>query len=291
MSKISLGTVQFGIDYGINSINGKVDRKEIKKILIYAKSQNINLLDTAPMYGDSEKILGELKTPNFKIITKTRHFSNKVINDNDINLMCNDFNNSLKRLKTKNIYALLIHNANDLLKTGSQKIYDYLLYLKQEEKITKIGVSVYDDTQLDYIINNFDIDLVQAPLNILDKRMIDKNILSKLQKKNIEFHARSIFLQGLLLMKQNEIPEMFDRWNALWKIWHDWLQDNQITALEALVRYATSIPHVSKVFVGVESENQLKEIILASNGSLPELPKELFSDDIHLLNPSYWSKL
>ena len=87
MSKIALGTVQFGIDYGINSENGQVQPEEVRSILNYAHSQNIDLLDTAPAYGNSEKVLGAANVQNFKVVTKTRHFDNAEISNDDIDLL------------------------------------------------------------------------------------------------------------------------------------------------------------------------------------------------------------
>ena len=91
MSKIALGTVQFGIDYGINSENGQVRPEEVRSILNYAHSQNIDLLDTAPAYGNSEKVLGVTNVQNFKVVTKTRHFESFEIKNTDVKLLNNDF--------------------------------------------------------------------------------------------------------------------------------------------------------------------------------------------------------
>ena len=291
MSKIALGTVQFGINYGVNSVAGQVNPEEVKEILSYAHSANIDILDTAPAYGDSEKILGRMNISNFKVVTKTRHFDSLEINNNDVKLLNNDFHHSLKHLKQDSVYGVLVHNADDLLKPGSEKLFDQLQELKQAEKIVKIGISVYDHNQLQSILDNFDMDLVQLPFNILDRRMIDSGMLAKLREKDIEVHARSIFLQGLLLMFERNRPSKFKRWSVLWKIWHEWLNDNQITALEATIRYAVSIPEISKVLVGVDTQDQLKEIIVASDGVLPNIPTELFTNDADLLNPSNWSGL
>jgi len=289
--KLALGTVQFGIDYGVNSTYGQVKPEEVKKILSYARSKDIDFLDTAPAYGNSEKILGKANVTNFKVVTKTRHFSNPKINSSDVHLLNNDFHYSLKDLKQDNIYGMLIHNADDLLKPGAEKLFNQLQELKQAEKIMKIGVSVYDHSQLQSIMDNFDLELVQMPFNVLDRRMIDNGIFDELHRRNIEVHARSVFLQGLLLMTQQNRPDKFSRWSALWETWHEWLNDNQITALEAAVRYAVSIPEISKVLVGVDTRDQLKEILVASNGFLPNIPSELHTNDVNLLNPSNWDKL
>ena len=186
MSKIALGTVQFGIDYGINSENGQVQPEEVRSILNYAHSQNIDLLDTAPAYGNSEKVLGVTNVQNFKVVTKTRHFESFEIKNTDVKLLNNDFHHSLKDLKQHSVYGVLIHDADDLLKPGSEKLFDKLQELKQAEKIVKIGVSVYDHSQLQSILDNFAIDLVQLPFNILDRRMIDSGMFSTLRSKGVE---------------------------------------------------------------------------------------------------------
>ena len=291
MSKITLGTVQFGIDYGINSENGQVQPEEVRSILNYAHSQNIDLLDTAPAYGNSEKVLGVANVQNFKVVTKTKHFESFEIKKTDVKLLNNDFHHSLKDLKQYSVYGVLIHDADDLLKPGAEKLFDKLQELKQAEKIVKIGVSVYDHSQLQSILDNFAIDLVQLPFNILDRRMVDSGMLSTLRSKGVEVHARSVFLQGLLLMTEQSRHEKFNRWSGLWKIWHEWLNDSQITALEATIRHAISIPEISKVLVGVDTKDQLKEIIVASNGVLPNIPTELYTNDVNLLNPSNWGRL
>ena len=291
MRKLALGAVQFGIDYGINSTEGQVKPKEVENILHYARSKGIDLLDTAPAYGNSEKILGQVGVENIKVVTKTRYFDNLEINNSDIKLLNNDFYRSLKNLKQDNIYGVLVHNANDLLKPGAEKLFKQLQELKQAEKIVKIGVSVYSHNQLQSILDSFDIDLVQLPFNILDRRLVDSGMFRMLQDRDVEIHARSVFLQGLLLMAEQSRPGKFKRWGALWRIWHEWLNDNQLTALEAAIRYAISIPEISKVLVGVDTVDQLKEIVMASPGILPDTPPEMFTNDADLLNPSNWGGL
>ena len=170
-----------------------------KNILDFARRSNITTLDTASGYGNSEQVLGDVNTCDFKIVTKTRNFNQAVIGNKEINLLTSDFNKSLKLLKQKSVYGVLVHNANDLLKPGADKIIKQLQILKQKGQITKIGVSIYSEEQLQKIIDSFDIDLVQLPFNILDKRLKDSGILNNIFSQGIEIHARSVFLQGLFL--------------------------------------------------------------------------------------------
>ncbi len=289
--KLALGTVQFGLDYGVANSNGQVHLNEVARVLNYARSRNIRLLDTAPAYGNSEQVLGEVNAHDFKIITKIRQFNQVSIVKKDVDLLISDFDQSLQLLNRKSIYGLLIHNAEDFLKEGFDKVYKQLQLFKAQGLITNIGVSVYTGEQLQKIIDRFDIDLVQLPFNILDKRLIDSGILNKIHNQGIEVPARSVFLQGLLLMTEQSRPRKFNRWKDLWKLWHEWLSDNKLTALEATIRYAISTPEISRVLVGVNSRRQLQDIIKAADGDIPPIPKELFIHDTDLLNPENWYKL
>ena len=291
MNRLAIGTAQFGMDYGIGSSPGKVSISEVKKILEYAKLTNINVLDTASAYGKSEKTLGELNVDEFKVVTKTRHFTNFKINDDDLNALNHDFKKSLKDLKLDSVYGLLIHNADDLMKPGASKIIEFIQNLKKTNKIKKIGVSIYENKHLSFVLENFDIDLVQLPLNIFDRRLIDNGMLKLLSQEGLEVHARSIFLQGLMLMENSSRPCKFDRWDSLWKSWSEWLNDYKISPLEASIRYAMSFSEISKVLVGIDSTNQLIEIVDAASGVLPPIPNDLYTDDSLLLNPSNWDQI
>ena len=290
MSKIALGSVQFGIDYGINS-GVKVQSNEVINIINCARNNHIKLLDTAKLYGSSEQVLGDVNTQDFDIVTKTRSFDQEVITEKVARFVINDLYQSLKLLKQKSLYGLLVHHGEDLLKPGGEMIFNQLQILKEQGLVNKIGVSAYIDSQLIKIIDRFDIDIIQFPMNILDRRLIDNGILNKIYSKGIEIHTRSIFLQGLLLMDHKKRPKQFDRWSSLWKFWHEWLADNKLSALEATIRYMISIPEISKVLVGVDNKDQLQNIINAVDGNLPPIPEELSMNDADLLNPANWRDL
>ena len=177
------------------------------------------------------------------------------------------------------------------MKPGASKIIEFIQNLKKTNKIKKIGVSIYENKHLSFVLENFDIDLVQLPLNIFDRRLIDNGMLKLLSQEGLEVHARSIFLQGLMLMENSSRPCKFDRWDSLWKSWSEWLNDYKISPLEASIRYAMSFSEISKVLVGIDSTNQLIEIVDAASGVLPPIPNDLYTDDSLLLNPSNWDQI
>ena len=290
MSKLALGTVQFGTDYGINS-GIKVDPNEVTNIINCARNNDISLLDTAQLYGSSEKVLGDINTQDFDIVTKSRGFDQEAITEKEAVFVINDLHKSLKLLKQKSLYAFLVHHGEDLLKPGGEMIFNQLQTLKKQGLVNKIGISAYIDNQLIEIIDRFDIDIIQLPMNILDSRLINNGLLKKIYAKGIEIHTRSVFLQGLLLMDLDKRPKYFERWSSLWKFWNEWLADNKLSPLEASIRYMISKPEISRVLVGVDNKDQLQSIINAVDGNLPPIPKELSTNDPDLLNPSNWKVL
>ena len=290
MYKLALGTVQFGTDYGINS-GIKVDPNEVTNIINCARNNDISLLDTAQLYGSSEKVLGDVNTQDFDIVTKSRGFDQEAITEKEAVFVINDLHKSLKLLKQKSLYAFLVHHGEDLLKPGGEMIFNQLQTLKKQGLVNKIGISAYIDNQLIEIIDRFDIDIIQLPMNILDSRLINNGLLKKIYAKGIEIHTRSVFLQGLLLMDLDKRPKYFERWSSLWKFWYEWLADNKLSPLEASIRYMISKPEISRVLVGVDNKDQLQKIINAVDGNLPPIPEELSTNDPDLLDPGNWKIL
>jgi len=289
VTKLSVGTVQFGLNYGVANNAGKVPFDEVQKILKEAKLNQIDTIDTAAAYGDSEEVLGESGVQDLQLITKLSEIPSGV--KNITTYIEESFFNSLQRLKVKKIYGFLLHRPSQLFMDGGNEIYQTLLNLKEQGYIEKIGASIYQSEELDEIFKEYELDLVQLPFNIFDRRLIETGWLNQLYNKGVEIHVRSVFLQGLLLMSSNQRPEKFKRWDDLWKKWDGWLEENNLTPLEASIRYALSVPEISKVVIGVDSNFQLKEIISAANGKLPEIPNDLFSNDTDLLNPANWNNL
>ena len=286
-SKIVLGTVQFGLPYGISNTQGKVLHTEAAAILSLAHNSGINTLDTAIAYGESETTLGELNVTSWQVITKLPEMT--VSGDAVTGWVEAQVNSSLNRLRTKSLYGLLLHRPAQLLGTDGKALYRALLAQREQGRVDRIGISVYGPEELDQLPASMKFDIVQAPLNILDTRMIRSGWVTKLKDAKCELHVRSIFLQGLLLMPSHTLPAYFSRWNALWQIWERWLQEVGLSPLQACVRYALHVPGVSKVVVGVNSAKHLTDILAATDGVVPSLPANFHSEDIALLNPALWS--
>lgn len=282
MGKLALGTVQFGLDYGVTNQKGQVTIDEVKSILDFAKDNGINTLDTASGYGDSERVLGRVGGNDFRIITKT------ISINNGINKVVDGFYQSLEALNKKKIEGLLIHNISDIENKQFNTLFDKLNKLKKEGLIKKIGFSTYTPSQIDFLLSNFDFDLIQLPFNVFDTRLIEGGQLQALKDKNIEIHARSVFLQGVLLDFDN-LSDYFSTWKSQFDEYHAMVKESRLSLLEYALNFALDIKEIDKVLVGVNSENQLREIISSVKEQTVLSAYPIHDKD--LLNPSNWEKL
>jgi aryl-alcohol dehydrogenase-like predicted oxidoreductase len=160
--------------------------------------------------------------------------------------------------------------------------------LKEQGLVHKVGVSIYVPAELDRVCESFNVDLVQAPLNLIDQTLSTSGWLSKLKDKGVEVHTRSAFLQGLLLMARTDIPPQFAPWSPLWDAWFTWQSRHQIDAIDACIAFPLSFTEVDRVVVGADSVIQLSQIIQAAGAKLPrDLPK-ISCNNPRLINPSLW---
>ncbi len=287
--KLAIGTVQFGLNYGIANRTGQVSPAEGAAILSLAARHGVRSLDTAIAYGDSERVLGEIGTLNWQIVSKLPAMPDEVP---DVRAWVElQVNGSLRRLKADRLHGLILHRPDQLLDSRGKELYEALVGSRERGVVDKIGVSIYAPDELGPLFRGMKFDMVQAPLSILDRRLVESGWAGTLRRNGIELHVRSTFLQGLLLVSPRSRPAKFERWNTIWSEWSRWLEEVALSPLEACLRYALSVDEVDKVVVGVDSMNQLREILAVSTGSLARLPNWPQSIDVDLLNPSRWTQL
>lgn len=282
--KLALGTSQFGLDYGIANVSGKLDEKIIKQVLDFALISGIRIIDTAQGYGDAEKIIGNFGISDFQVITKV---SSNNLEKTKCDLKTKIYK-SLDLLNVKKLYGVLVHDASSLIKNDKFNIMQSLIQLKDEGLIKNIGISIYDPQDVNYFVPDFQIDIVQCPFNILDRRILKNNFLRTLHDNSIELHVRSIFLQGLLLMDRKFLPSNFMRWSNLFNKWFNWLRANDISNLEACLIYVNSFPQIDQIIFGVDNLIHLKSIIkMYKNLKNIDIP-DFSSEDADLINPTNW---
>jgi len=198
---------------------------------------------------------------------------------------------SLARLKINSLSGLLLHRPHQLLDPDKINLWSELLSLKSEGLVKKIGFSIYTPNELDKLWTSFKPDLVQAPYSIFDRSLETSGWLQTMFNQGVEVHVRSIFLQGLLLMKKEARPKKFLRWSDLWNKWDSWIELSGLTPLEASVAFALSEKRISRIIIGTDSLRQLKEILNTIPTYIEEYPNNLCSCDPDLINPSNWSSL
>ena len=258
--KIMIGTAQFGTKYGVSNMK-KISKDQIKKIFNFLKKKNINKFDTAENYGDSELIIGEYNNKKqFILSTKISSLKKVKLKDLEQHIQYK-VKNMCKRLNTYKINYLLLHDFKDIHKKNikSKKIISILRKIKKSGKILKFGVSVYSYKDIEKIIKNYKIDFVQIPFNLFDQSLLEKNFYKKLQNKKIDIHIRSIFLQGLVFIdykkeKNKKILKIAKKLNFF-------LEKRKHEKIKLLINFIKNYNFYQKIVIGVNSFNQLREII------------------------------
>ena len=287
-SKLILGTVQFGLDYGVNNTSGKPSKENIKSILDFGYNSGIQLLDTAEAYGDSQNKIGEYhnnSTNKFNVITKfsynTEGFS--------LNIIERVYNN-LKILDVDKLYCYMFHSFDDFNKYFEKYRKD-LLTLKRDGIINNIGVSLYSNDELESVLKFNEITLVQLPFNLLDNNNKRGNIIKKAKAKGIEIHTRSAFLQGLFFKNTNEFSVKIKPLEPYLNLLND-LCDEHYKMNDLALNYVCNQKNIDKVLIGVDNVQQLASNMLSEKKMITkELTNNIEVIDVKetkLLNPSNW---
>jgi aryl-alcohol dehydrogenase-like predicted oxidoreductase len=284
--KIALGTVQFGLQYGVSNTGQRPSLDEARSVVALGRARGLSMLDTATAYGDSEQRLGEIGVADWKIVTKLPALPGGTADVRG--WLSGMVRQSLSRLRVSSIYGLLLHRPLDLLGPHGDQLFGALRQCQADKTVEKVGVSIYGPEQLDAIGDRFAFDLVQGPYNVLDRRIAASGWLDRLQARGIEFHARSAFLQGLLLMPAESRPPKFQRWNLLLSQYDEWVAASAVSRVRAALGAALALPGVSQIVVGAQSASQLAEIIDAAESPAVVPPAGLISDDAELIDPSRW---
>ena len=286
MNKIVLGTVQFGLPYGINNTIGQIQKEEVFEILNLAQKKGIVYIDTAAAYGNAEEILGEYFNSNqkhsFRVITK---FSFKDNNTCEQSLL-----ESLFKLRQESVDTIMFHSFADY-QAHLDELPSFIKNFKGS-KFFNIGVSVYTNQEAEATIDNKDINIVQLPFNLLDNNIKRNEIFIKLKSAGKTIHTRSVFLQGLFLKNLNLFPESLKDLKTSIQNLNKIAESNNTQISELALSYALANQNIDNVLIGVDSLKQFTDNISYSTFSLP---KNAISDidkinisNIDLLNPSKW---
>ena len=278
--KLILGSANFSKGYGIDKKNF-FDTSKNNQLISFCNKNKIKFIDTAYSYNNSNNIFKNTSVKGFKIITKItkenfvseNFFKKKIITD-------------LKILKIKSYYAILFHNYKDI-SYKNKIILKSLLYLKKKGFVKKIGVSLYDKKEYFFFKKYFNPEVIQIQANVLDRRFLDQSFLKKVKKNKCEIHARSVFLQGLLI--NNKKPPKIVK--ALINEWRIFCNKYNINKIEYCLNFLKKYKHLDYLVIGFSSLDQIKLVyyyykqIKKKNIVYITKVKKNFN---YILNPKNW---
>lgn len=297
MAELCLGTVQFGMKYGINNSLGQPTLDESFKMLDIAIDNGIRVIDTARAYGEAEEILGKYfidrKNSNkVKVISKL--CPNVIeVGEKDIQgVVRRELEDSLKRLNVEKLDGYLLHTPGYIY---NSEILKALISLKKEKLVENIGVSIYEIEDGEEAIRTGVVDYIQLPYSILDQRGVKTNFISKAKQSGITIYTRSAFLQGLFTMNKDRIPENLKEAIPYINIFEKLLDKYQVNKVSALINFVKQEKGIDYLVFGVDTSEQLIEDIniykgeVVPNELLNELKKQFNEIDKSIIFPSLWS--
>ena len=285
MNRIVLGGAQLCLPYGILNGGETLSREEVARILDTAVDHGIDSIDTAIAYGQSESIIGETSQNRFNIISKLPPLPVDISNVSE--WVHSQVQGSLSRLKCTSLEALLLHRPQDLTGAQGAELYAAIGSLMAEKMIHRFGVSIYSPDDLEGIIGTFDIQVVQAPLNVFDRRIL--GFTNHLSALNIEVHVRSVFLQGVLIANPKDRPQRFEPWSEHLAQFDEWVRSSGVSAMACCLGFALQQPSIAKLVIGTTSAESLDEIMTSIPNSVLEVPAHLQSSVEQLIDPRFWN--
>ena len=296
--ELCLGTVQFGMDYGIKgqkqpSVEQAVD------MLDYATQNGINTIDTANAYGSAEDVVGaflEKKTiarDKLFIVSKFRpNLLDDVGQDKYYEIMRNNLENTLSRLHTDYLDSYLLHSARYIF---DDEIIDTLNRLKADGLAKRVGVSVYEPEEAKKCIERPNVDFMQLPYSIFDQRMERAGVFENAKKDSIQIHSRSAFIQGLILMEEDEVPPFLAKAKPIVKKISLLCERHGLSKISLAMNYVKQQSRISHLVFGVDNIEQLKENIRTFKENIPsdiidDIAKEFSDIEADIVMPSLWKK-
>ncbi len=285
--KIVIGTANFNQNYGL--INSKIKNfYEANRILNYCRKKNIKYLDTSFSYNLSKKFINSLNFKDLNIITKIqlpKKNKKNFIDDLEKKLI-----KELKSYKANKFYALLLHNSKDLKSKYGNQLLKKIMYLKKIGLVNKLGVSIYETNELNLIFKKFTPNIIQLPINIIDRRFLEKKIILKLRKMKIQIQARSIFLQGILTKNPETLKSLKNN-KKLYEIilnLYNWCAKKNFDLKEACLLFVKKQKSINFLTIGVESLEELKQNLSSLSKNKNFDLSRFVSKNKKIIDPRKW---
>ena len=304
LSKITLGTAQLGMNYGISNFLGKPSFVNAINLLKFAWENGINSFDTAPAYGNSEDIIGSFieseignEVNDLIIISKLPKIE---IKDDLTFKFVYDYihrqiENSLKHLKIQKIPVYLLHHTPDLF-LKNDIVINCLSQLKKEGLLDRFGVSIYTPEEAKLCLNYKEINAIQLPINIFDLRLFNNDLFEKLRSKDYLILGRSVYLQGLFFLSPENLPEYLSFAKEYLIKLKKISEDNNIDIAKLSFLFVRDIPQIDSLIIGAENIEQIAyNLKLINEKPLSKDMKQIIFEEFSeipekLINPSLWNK-
>ncbi len=291
-TRLALGTVQFGLPYGVANTQGQVSYDQAEAMIGEMRRAGIDTIDTAIAYGEAETVLGRIGISGFRLVSKVPALREPVRAVDD--WVVAQVEASLERLRVPRLGGLMLHAPDDLLGPHGSDLARGLQRAQDAGLAARIGLSVYSPEQLATLVDRLPLEILQIPLNVFDRRFVETGWLDRLVAEDVEVHARSVFLQGLLLMPSERVPSKFAPFRTLIDSWHAWLAGDAAegrSGVQACLAHVASFAGISRLVVGADSLAQLQDIIEAASTATLRAPESLTSPATPLINPAQWKTL
>lgn len=286
INKLSIGTAQFGLDYGIANKYGKISKSEVERILNFAKDKGILKIDTAQAYGNSEIVLGRVinrdHSKKFSITSK--------ISPQNIKRIEESLDESLANLRVEKLDSILYHDFKSWKE--NQESINIIQQLRSRCLISNVGFSLYYPEELEYLLNKkVQFNVVQIPYNIFDRRF--EKYFNILKDKNIFIQIRSVFLQGLFFLNPDELPLWFTPVKLKLKLLHDISRKNNLASKDIHLSFVNKNEFIDTIIMGIDSLENLKDNISIDFGKTDKILNQINIDDLqenneNILIPSKW---
>ncbi len=284
ISKICLGTAQYGLDYGINNQSGKPSESEVFRILDYASQQGVSNLDSAESYGSALEILGRYnheRGVKYRINSKFSSIDKPLRETLEL---------SLVKLKLNSINVFYFHDYGQFI--ANPEYHRQIIDLKKDGLITQIGLSIYDNSEFCDACKYDFVDIIQFPFNVMDNTFHRGDLIKFAVREGKLLHARSVYLQGLFFMASSSIPEKLLPLLPYLKQLRKIARNENISIGQMALNYVLQNEDINYVIIGVDSLDQLKQNLEYSNRSISEETIDAIDricvDEVELLYPKNW---
>ena len=294
--KLCLGTVQFGMDYGVYN-QKKKDEEYCIRCMDYATQNGIYSIDTATAYGIAEQVTGDFlakKTiPREKLFLSTKLLPNILDNckpEEYKSVIKENITRSLQTLNTDYIDAYLLHSSRYAF---NPEILEALQAIQKDGLARHVGVSVYYPEEALACIESPYVDYIQAPYSLFDHRMKEQGVFDK--KQDVLMDVRTIFVKGLIRLEADNVPDHLAKAKPILKELDKICKETGYSRIELAMGYVKRQTEINQIVFGIRNLEQLKEDIDAFE---KDIPRSVFADmesifaniDADIVIPSLWVK-